>query len=288
MKKKSDKALKVLAKVRDKGDCHPAVVEEFENMNTKIRAELSRGMCSWGELFGTKRIVNLVIIASILQILHMLVGISAIGYFSTQIYSNYLNIPLQKYGCWLNCISGLISFICTIPAIRFIENIGRRTILKAGALGLGTCMALVTIFCAITDKTGSRVTGWLCVASIYLFTIIYSWSWSAVTFVWQAEVFPIRMRAKANVIGSAAQYIGSIIVGASTTTLMKYLKYYTFLIYAAVGVIAFIFTHLCVRETKGIDLEDMHKLYGLENDIPYEKDIKRNINEKNDTNITKA
>jgi len=288
MKKKSDRALKVLAKVRDKGDCHPAVVEEFENMNTKIRAELTRGICSWGEMFGTKKIVYLLIITSILQILHMLVGITAIGYFSTQIYSNYLNISLEKYGCWLNCISGLISFLCTIPAIKFIENFGRRTILKAGALGLGACMASITIFCLITEKTGSKATAWLCVAAIYLFSIIYSWSWSAVTFVWQAEVFPIRMRAKSNVIGSSAQYIGSIAVGATTTTLMKYLKYYTFLIYAGVGLIAFVFTHLCIRETKGIDLEDMHKLYGLNEDIPKEQEFKKNVDEKNEKNITKA
>ncbi|OUM63888.1 hypothetical protein PIROE2DRAFT_20612 [Piromyces sp. E2] len=287
MKNRDEEAIKNLAYVRQKETTDVSVANEFNEMSTKLKVELSEGMCSWKELFATKSIVYRVVIVSVLQLLHMLVGINALGYYSTQIYSNYLNISLPKYGAWLATLNNAISFICTVPAMRYIENFGRRPILKWGAFGLGCCMVAIYALCHICDKTHSMVAGWLCVIVIYLFGIIYSWSWSSAVFVFMSELFPIRMRAKANTIGGIFQYIGSIIVGATTTTLMKYLKFYTFLIYAGFCVIAFVFTHFCVRETKGIPLEDMDRLYG-DNSVNEKADFKKEINDCFEENATKV
>ncbi|ORX56496.1 general substrate transporter [Piromyces finnis] len=289
LKNKEDQALKTLAKIRGQGDCHPSVVEEFNEMNARLKQELSEGICSWKELVQTKNIFYRVVIVSILQLLHMLVGVNAIGYYSTQIYSKYLGISLAKYGAWLATLQNLISFICTLPAMRYIENVGRKPILKWGAFGLGVCMVSIYALCHITDsikdsnKGLSQLTGWLCVLIMYLFSVIYGWSWSSVVFVWQAEVFPIRMRAKANSVGTFFQYIGSLIVGSTTTTLMKYLSFYTFLIYAGFCLISFIFASLCVRETKGLSLEEMEQLYG-DSKSADELKVKREIDEKKAVN----
>jgi len=287
MKKRDEQAMKNLAYVRQKDVNDVAVASEFNEMSTKLKIELSEGMCTWKEVFGTKSIVYRVIIISLLQLLHMLVGVNAIGYYSTQVYSNYLGISLQKYGAWLATLSNVISFVFTFPVMKYIERIGRRPLLKWGAFGLGLCMVAVYALCHLCDATHKKVFGWICVIVIYLFGIIYSWSWSSTVFVFIAELFPIRMRAKANTIGGVFQYIGSMIVGATTTTLMKYLSFYTFLIYAVFSFIAFVFTHFCVRETKGIPLEDMDRLYG-DNSVKNREDFKREVNDCFEENATKV
>jgi len=289
LKNNEEKSLKTLAKIREKGDCHPDVVEEFNDMNVRLKQELSEGICTWGELFSNRSIFYRIVIVSVLQLLHMLVGVNAIGYYSTQIYSKYLGISLAQYGAWLACLQNLISFVCTIPAMRYIENVGRKPILKWGAFCLGICMIAIYALCHISDSirdtnpSGSKVAGWICVIVMYTFSVIYGWSWSSVVFVWQAEVFPLRMRAKANSIGTFFQYVGSLIVGSTTTTLMKYLSFYTFLIYAAFCFISFVFASLCIRETKGLSLEEMEQLYGDKSSIQ-ELKAKRAINERNAVN----
>jgi len=288
MKNKDEQAMKNLAYIRQKSTDDVAVANEFNEMSTKLKLELSEGICSWKELFSTKSMVYRVVIIAILQLLHMFVGINAISYYSTQVYSKYLDISLEKYGAWLATLSTVISFICTFPAMRYIERIGRRPLLKWGAFGLGLCMVAVYALCHLCDATHKKVFGWICVIVIYLFGIIYSWSWSSTVFVFIAELFPIRMRAKANTIGGVFQYIGSMIVGAVTPTMMKYLSYYTFLIYAGFCVIAFVFTHFCVRETKGISLEDMDKLYGdssVKDRENFKKDINNCFFEENATKV---
>jgi len=287
MKNKEEQAYKNLAYVRNMDPNEPAVAKEFNEMCTKIKIELAGGMCTWKEMFTTKTILYRIIIVSVLQLLHMLVGINAIGYYSTQVYDKYLNIPPQKYGAWLATLQTLISFICTFPAMKYIEKFGRKALLKWGSCGLGLCMVAVYAFCHLCDATGHKVFGWLCVAVIYAYVIIYSWSWSSTVFVFVAELFPIRMRTKANTIGSIFQYIGSALVGATTTSLMKYLSFYTFLIFAGFCVISFVFTELCVRETRGIALEDMDKLYG-DNSVKERANFKNEIDECFQENAVKA
>ncbi|OUM63890.1 hypothetical protein PIROE2DRAFT_67364 [Piromyces sp. E2] len=167
--------------------------------------------------------------------------------------------------------------------MKYIENFGRKPILKWGAFLLGICMVAIYALCHICDSTKtsniglSKATGWACVMVMYAFSVIYGWSWSSVVFVWQAEVFPIRMRAKANSIGTFFQYVGALIIGSTTTTLMKYLEFYTFLIFAGFCFISFFFAHVCIRETKGLSLEEMEHLYGSKpsaEDIKVARDIK--------------
>jgi len=278
MKNRDEEALAVLSHVRQREPTDPVVADEFNDMSGKLKVELSEGMCTWSELFNTRSILYRVVIVSILQLLHMLVGVNAIGFYSTQIYQNYLDISLQQYGAWLATLSNVISFVCCIPAMRYIENFGRRPILKWGAFLLGLCMVAVYALCHLCEATGHKIYGWICVLVMYAFGVIYSWSWSAAVFVFQSELFPLRMRAKANTIGGIFQCIGSMIVGGTTTTLMKYLEYYTFLIFAGFCLIAFVFTHYCVRETKGIPLEDMDQLYG-DNTVKERDDFKKQIDE---------
>jgi len=77
------------------------------------------------------------------------------------------------------------------------------------------------------------------------------------------------------------QYAGSVLVTGSVSILMKYLKYYTFLIFMAMATIAFIFSLLCIKETKGLSLEDMENLYSIDKKVNPklrgDQDIKRDI-----------
>ncbi|OUM58262.1 hypothetical protein PIROE2DRAFT_16510 [Piromyces sp. E2] len=264
--------------------------DEYSKMSTKLKAEMAQGVITWKEALQTKSIVYRLIIAAILQLLRMLVGVSAIAYFSTQIYSNYLGIPTQSYGAWLATLNSVINLIFSLPAVKYIEGFGRRKTLLCSSFVLGLSMILTFFLCFIIDKTHNKVYGWICVIVMYVYTITDCSGWNAAIPVWQAEVFPIRMRAKANSIGWFFKYVSGIIVSSTSTTLMKYLSYYTFWVYASFCIIAFIFIYFTIRETRGLSLEEMENLYGGEKEKPFrdEKKIKKINQEKKECDITNA
>jgi len=265
MKEKDEEALSVLAKIREKPEDDKEIVSEFSDMTQKLKADLALGIASWKEIFQNKSIFYRVIIGSILQLLHMLVGVNAINYYSSQIYSNYLHIDTKKWGAWLVVLSNLIVVILTIPGVKYVEKAGRKTLLTWGALALGFCMLSIFVLCFIlSNYSSSGILGIICVLFIYAYCSIYSCTWGSAVFVWQSEVFPLRARSKANAACITFQYIGSALITGTVSIIMKYLKYYTFLIFLCTCLISYVFTLFCVKETKGLTLEDTNNLYGFD------------------------
>ncbi|KAG4102465.1 general substrate transporter [Neocallimastix lanati (nom. inval.)] len=287
LKRKDEKALNNLAHIRQKETTDPSILAEFRGISMGVKKQLAHGIISWKALFNTKSVLYRLIVSIVLQLLHQFVGISVIGFYSTQIYSKYLGLSLQQYGAWLNTLSQFISFILAIPAIHFVEKVGRRLLFIWGAIILGICMFAIYGLCHIVDATGIKAFGWICVGFIYLFNIAYSWTWASVVYVWQAEVFPIRMRAKATTIGNIFHHIAGMLVSSTTTTIMKYISYYTFIIYGVFCLLGALFSYLCVKETKGIPLEEMDYLYGGGNSQPKvpTEDIQKKI--EDDKNVVK-
>jgi len=279
MKDQDEKALSKLALVREKPKDDKEIVEEYSDMRDKLKIEMANGVVPWSKLFSNKFYLYRIIICCALQFLHMLVGANALNYYSSQIYSNYLKIDTAKWGSWLVVLNNLLIVVLSIPALKYIEKAGRKKILVVGAFVLGLCMFLIFLFCLILDKTKKNIFGILCVLCTYTYSVAYGWSWGSTAYVWQSEIFPLRIRSKANTIAMMFQYAGSALVTGLTSTLMKHFKYYTFLIFMAMAIIAFVFAILCIKETKGHSLEDLENLYAFD----------RKYNEKlNDQNISKA
>ncbi|OUM69405.1 hypothetical protein PIROE2DRAFT_29267, partial [Piromyces sp. E2] len=265
MKKKDEQALSILSRIREKPEDDKEVVSEFTEMVQKLQSDLALGIASWKEIFDNKSIFYRIIIGSTLQLLHMLVGVNAINYYSSQIYSEYLHIDTKVYGAWLVVLNNLIVVVLTIPGVKYVEKAGRRSLLVWGALILGFCMLCIFVLCLIlSNASQSGIFGVICVLFIYAYCSIYSCTWGSAVHVWQSEVFPLRARSKASAICIMFQYIGSAIITGTVSILMKYLKHYTFLIFLGTCLISFVFTLLCVKETKGLSLEDATDLYSFD------------------------
>jgi len=291
MKDQDEKALDVLSRVREKSKEDEEVVEEFQDMCSKLKAEIANGTVPWNKLFSNRFYLYRIVLCSVLQFLHMLVGVNAINYYSSQIYSNYLKIDAAKWGAILVVINNLFVVIFTIPAIQYVEKAGRRKILVVGALVLAVCMFFIFLLCLLLDVTKKNIFGILCVICTYIYSVAYGWSWGSTVFVWQSEIFPLRIRSKANAIAMMFQYAGSALVTGLTSTLMKHFKYYTFLIFMTMAILAFVFSYLCIKETKGRSLEDLENLYGFDkkyNDKLQDEKVSAAVNRAFGINIRNA
>ena len=84
-------------------------------------------------------------------------------------------------------------FIATIPAVLYIDKVGRKPVLIAGATGMAAChFAIAIIFARNTaawaDHQNSGA-GWAAVALVWLFVINFGYSWGPSAWVLISEVF---------------------------------------------------------------------------------------------------
>ena len=70
-------------------------------------------------------------------------------------------------------------FLATIPAILYIDKMGRRPTLALGALAMGLCHFIIAIIFAKNQHQWPthHAAGWAAIVMVWLFVIHFGWSW---------------------------------------------------------------------------------------------------------------
>lgn len=74
-------------------------------------------------------------------------------------------------------VYGIVNCLSTIPAVMFIDKVGRRPLLMYGAIG--TCISLVivgAIVGAYETLSSNKTAGWVGIAFIYIYDVNFSYS----------------------------------------------------------------------------------------------------------------
>lgn len=100
-------------------------------------------------------------------------------------------------------------FLATIPAVLYIDKIGRKPVLAAGAIAMATCHIIVAIIFALDENNWASHTaaGWAAVAMIWLFVANFGWSWGPCAWILIAEVWPLSTRPYGIAIGASSNWV---------------------------------------------------------------------------------
>jgi MFS family permease len=76
-------------------------------------------------------------------------------------------------------VVGIVEFLFTIPAVLWVDQIGRKKILIAGAAGMAICHFIVAgIIGAYQHEFGEhRAAGWTVIVFVWIFVINFAYSW---------------------------------------------------------------------------------------------------------------
>lgn len=175
-------------------------------------------------------------------------------------------------------VYGIVNTLSTIPALLFIDRVGRRPLLMFGAGG--TCISLVIVG-AIVGAYGDtldvhKTAGWVGIAFIYIYDINFSYSFAPIGWVLPSEIFNLAIRSKAISITTSTTWMCNFIIGLVTPDMLAQIKWGTYIFFAAFCLLAFGFTYFFVPETMGKTLEDMDVAFG-DNAAHLEKDRIREI-----------
>jgi sugar porter (SP) family MFS transporter len=178
-------------------------------------------------------------------------GINAILYYLNDIFAE---AGFSKVSSSLQAVFvGLTNLVFTVLAMAVIDKFGRKKLLLIGAVGTAACLAGVAGIFSSGRRPDLLI--WLLIAYIAFF----AFSQGAVIWVYISEVFPNRVRAQGQSLGSFTHWIMAALISLGFPQVAKWSKPLPFVFFTAVTVIQFVVVLLAYPETKGVSLEEIQR-----------------------------
>ncbi len=182
---------------------------------------------------------------------NQLSGINAILYYLNAIFEH---AGFSKVSGDLQAVAiGATNLLFTMLAMSVIDKVGRKKLLLIGSVGTALCLAGVAAIFLIGRHENLLV--WMLVGYIAFF----AFSQGAVIWVYISEVFPNRVRAKGQSLGSFSHWIMNALISWTFPLMAASSGGYPFVFFSAMMVLQFFVVLFCYPETKGVSLEEMQK-----------------------------
>ncbi|MGA2114154.1 MAG: sugar porter family MFS transporter [Bryobacteraceae bacterium] len=205
-------------------------------------------------LFSAKYRIPILLAVSI-GMFNQLEGINAVLYYLNDIFAK---AGFSKVSGDLQAVAvGATNLLFTIIAMSIIDLVGRRTLLLVGAVGTALAQAGVAYVFFTAHHQG------LLVWCLVTFVGFFGFSQGAVIWVYLSEIFPNRVRAKGQSLGSATHWIMNALISAVFPLLAAKSGGVPFAFFSAMIVVQFFVVLFFYPETKGTSLEQMQKRLGI-------------------------
>ncbi|KAG1146841.1 hypothetical protein G6F37_004925 [Rhizopus arrhizus] len=270
---RNDEALSVLAKLHaDNDKTAPHIVTEYEQIIAEVEHERAVSVDSYLELF-KGNILRRMILGILIQIFQQFTGINSIMYYAPKIFIQ-AGISGNTASLIASGVNGVLNVFATIPAILFLDRLGRRFVLMSGACVMGVAMLLCGIVMAATgrvydtadgekaiDMSGNVHASYFCIVMIYIFVAGFAYSWGPVGWVYPAEIYPLAIRAKGTSITTAANWLMNFVISLFVPVMLTTITWGTYIFFGCCCVCMAVCVFIFFPETKGRSLEEMDVVF---------------------------
>ncbi|KAL2348497.1 hypothetical protein Fmac_002497 [Flemingia macrophylla] len=207
---------------------------------------------------------RILIVAIGMHALFQMGGMGAILLYGPRIFektgiTNKSMLMLATVGIGISKVA--FSFI----SIFLLDKVGRRILLLVSAVGTVVSLLGLGIFFTILEKYSTEGEAWgmgFTMIATYVFVAFLTIGIGPVTWVYSAEIFPLRFRAQGLAVCVAVNRIANVIMVTSFISIYKAITMAgAFFLLAAINALALWFYHT-LPETKGRSLEGMETIFG--------------------------
>ncbi len=150
---------------------------------------------------------------------------------------------------------GAVNVIMTGVAMRLLDTAGRRKMLLLGLYGMLT--SLVFIGTGFLIQLHGPLT-YIIVGMVAIFVAFFAIGLGPIFWLMISEIFPLAIRGRAMSIATVANWVSNMVISGIFLNLLLIIgRGPTFMFYAAMTVLAILFTLWIVPETKGKTLEQI-------------------------------
>lgn len=250
-----DEARQVLAKYgTDTGD----VEEEIRVIQKSIDLEHHK----LRESFFTKKYIKPILLAVAIAMFNQLSGINALMYYAPHIFK--MAGAGEESALLQSVAIGGTNLLFTMLALLIIDNFGRKKLMLVGSFGyiisLGSTAWAFYNYGTEFTETGSLVV----LVSLIVFIASHAFGQGAVIWVFISEIFPNRVRARGQALGSFTHWFMAALISWTFPIFAEASGGHTFTFYAICMVGQLFWVLYIMPETKGISLEEIEKKLGIE------------------------
>jgi len=222
----------------------------------EIQRSLDLEHHSLRERFYSRRYLKPILLAVALAAFNQLSGINAVLYYTPSIFkmagAGMDSAMLQSV------IVGATMFVFTIAAMLVIDRVGRRRLMLLGSIGyiLGLAGAAYAFY--------AHVEGPLLLCSLLVFIAAHGFGQGAVIWVFISEIFPNRVRARGQALGSFTHWAMNAAISWTFPLIAAQAGWMAFAFYALCMAGQLVWVVFIMPETKGVSLEKIQEKLGIE------------------------
>ncbi|KAJ6576513.1 general substrate transporter [Mycena vulgaris] len=220
-----------------------------------FKSNFKLGFFAYWSLLRERSLLYRVAVGTLTMFFQQWTGINAVLYYAPTIF--------QSLGLTGNAVSLLATgtmFLATIPAVIWVDQLGRRPVLISGAFLMAGCHFIVAILTGLFHNSWPShvAAGWVACVFVWIFAIGFGLIW------------PLSVRGKGLSIAASSNWMNNFIVGQVTPTMLSKLGFGTFVFFGAFSLMGGLFIMFFVPETKGVTLEEMEEVFGSTEGIAME------------------
>ena len=228
----------------------------------EIQASLDMEHHSLSEPFFCKKYLKPILLVIAIAMFNQLSGINALMYYAPHIFKM---AGAGESSALLQTVAvGGTNLVFTMLALLVIDVFGRKKLMIAGSIGYIVSLG-ATAWAFYTFGTSFTPFGSLIVLiSLLVFIASHAFGQGAVIWVFISEIFPNRVRARGQALGSFAHWIMAAAISWTFPMIASVSGGHTFAFYATCMIGQLIWVLLLMPETKGVTLEQIQKKLGIE------------------------
>ena len=222
----------------------------------EIQASLDLSHHGLDEPFYCRRYLKPILLAVAIAMFNQLSGINALIYYTAHIFK--MAGADQASALLQSVIIGFTNLVFTLAALAVIDHFGRRKLMLVGSIGY--ILSLSAAAYAFYTHSG----GWLLLGSLLVFIASHAFGQGAVIWVFISEIFPNRVRARGQALGSFTHWVMAAAISWTFPMIAAKSGGHVFAFYALCMVGQLVWVLRVMPETKGISLEQIQKRLGIE------------------------
>ncbi len=254
---KADKAASVLASLTNWETAKKQVEEIRKTVFRERKPRLSDIINN-----KTKNVHPIVWVGIGLAALQQFTGINVVFYYGSVLWQ--AAGFTEADALLTNVISGGVNIAFTFLAIYLVERVGRKPLLMIGALGQAVMLGLLALIFALGAEDAVHgiemggTSGILALLAANLYIAFFAFTWGPIMWVMLGEMFSNKFRGAALAVAGLTQWGSNFLITITFPILLASIGLgISYGIYAAFGIIAYVFVRRFVTETKGKTLEEI-------------------------------
>ena len=202
-----------------------------------------------------------ILLAIAIAMFNQLSGINAIMYYAPHIFK--MAGAGEEAAFLQTVVIGGTNLVFTMLALLVIDRFGRKNLMFVGSIGYIISLSIIA-FTFYSQGVEFSDTGSIIIfIGLILFIASHAFGQGAVIWVYLSEIFPNKVRAKGQALGSFTHWVMAAVISWTFPMFAEISGGHTFLFYAICMIGQLFWVFYLMIETKGITLEDIQKKLGI-------------------------